>query len=73
MNNLMANHERLLRIDGVLERIPVSKSQWWNWVSTGKAPAGIKLSSRVTTWRESEINAFISEMAGETEVQNATL
>ena len=40
-------------------RIPIGKSTWWLWVKTGKAPAPIKLSDRVTVWRASEIARFI--------------
>ena len=51
--------ERLLRVKQVVERLPISKSTWWFWVSSGKAPAGIKLSPKVTCWKESDINAMI--------------
>jgi len=44
-------------------RIPVAKSTWWLWVKTGKAPAPIKLSDRVTVWRASDIDAFIETLA----------
>lgn len=57
--------EKLLRINDVLARVPISKSLWWEWVAAGKAPKGIKLSPRVTAWRESDIDAFIEKMAVE--------
>jgi prophage regulatory protein len=43
--------------------IPVSKSTWWLWVKSGKAPQPVKLSERVTAWRSSDINNLISELA----------
>ena len=61
LNNQTIN-ERLLRLPSVLEKIPVSKSTWWLWVKSGKAPAGIKLGLRVTAWRESDINDFVAKM-----------
>lgn len=39
--------------------IPVSKSCWWEGVKTGRYPAAIKLSDRVTCWRAEEIRAFL--------------
>ena len=46
---------RLVRLKGVLERIPVSKSTWWEGVKSGKFPKPVKLGSRLTCWRESDI------------------
>lgn len=57
--------ERLLRIRHVLERVTVSKSLWWSWVASGKAPKGIKLSPKITCWRESEISAFIERLTAQ--------
>jgi len=41
--------------------IPVSRSTWWAWIKAGKAPAGTKLSPRVTVWRVEEILALIQK------------
>lgn len=51
--------EKYIRIKEVLNKLPVSKSTWWSWVKSGKAPTPIKLSASVTVWRESEIKTFI--------------
>jgi len=46
--------------------LPIGRSTWWLWVKTGKAPAPIKLSDRVTVWRASDIARFIETLdAGE--------
>jgi prophage regulatory protein len=50
--------KRYLRLWQVLERIPVSKSTWWNGVKVGIFPKSVKLSPRVTVWREEEIDAI---------------
>jgi len=52
--------EQLLRIRQVLEIVPVSKSTWWKWTSTGKAPAPIRL-GRCTCWRYADVIAFVQE------------
>jgi len=39
--------------------IPVSRSTWWDGVSTGRFPKPIKLSPRVTVWRVEDIRALI--------------
>jgi len=51
-----------LRIAQVLQLIPVGKSTFWNWVKTGKAPAPVKLSERVTAWKAEDIHNFIAEL-----------
>lgn len=48
-----------LRVVDVLQFIPVSRSTWWFWVASGKAPKPIKLGPRVTAWKAEEIRAFI--------------
>jgi predicted DNA-binding transcriptional regulator AlpA len=50
-----------LRLPQVLELIPVSKSTWWAGVKAGRYPAGVKLSSRTTAWRASDIRRLIFE------------
>ena len=47
--------ERLLRIKQVLEIIPVSKSTWWAGVKSGRFPEPIRLGSRCTCWRVSDV------------------
>jgi predicted DNA-binding transcriptional regulator AlpA len=49
----------LYRLPQVLEIVPVSKSHWWAGVASGRYPAGIKLSKRVTVWKSSDIQALI--------------
>jgi len=54
--------ESLLRLPQVLQRVPVSRSHWWAGVASGKFPAGIKLSDRVTCWRNSDIQNLIASL-----------
>lgn len=42
-------------------RIPVSRAAWWAGVKDGKYPQPVKLGSRTTVWRESDIDALISQ------------
>ena len=51
--------DRLLRLKQVLEIIPISKSTFWEGCRTGRFPKPIKLGSRITCWRESEIMALV--------------
>ena len=43
-------------------RIPVSPASWWAGVKSGKYPQPIKLGSRTTCWRESDIIALINQL-----------
>lgn len=65
-----AIHENYLRLKqiigdpkaGIPAIIPVSKSTWWAWVKSGRAPKPIKLSQRCTVWKTSDILAYKSKM-----------
>lgn len=52
-----------VRLPKVLSTIPVSKSTWWAGIKSGKYPAGVKLSERVTAWRCEDIHALISQLS----------
>ncbi len=52
-----------VRLPQILRVIPVSRSTWWQWVKTGKAPKPVKLAARTTAWRASDIAAFIQVFA----------
>lgn len=39
--------------------IPVSKSTWWAGVATGRFPAALKLSDKVTCWRVDDIRKLV--------------
>lgn len=49
-----------LRLPAVLKLFPVSKSTWWAGVKSGRYPAGVKLSTRVTAWRAEDIAALVN-------------
>lgn len=49
-----------VRLPQILSVIPISRSTWWAWVASGKAPKGIKLGPRVTVWRVEDINSLIA-------------
>ena len=51
-----------IRLDGILQLIPVSKSTWWNWVNDGRAPPAIRLSDNITVWRLEDIHALIGKL-----------
>jgi prophage regulatory protein len=53
--------ERLLRLPQVLERIPVSRSAWWQGVKSGRYPAPVKLGPRTTAWRLCDILELVQE------------
>lgn len=55
-------HDRLLRIKQIIpDKLPISKSSFWNGVRSGKYPKPMKLGERTSVWRESEIDRLIEE------------
>lgn len=51
----------LLRLKDVLRVIPVSASNWWAGIKTGRYPAPVKLSERVTCWKSDDIRRLIEQ------------
>ena len=49
-----------VRLPAILRSIPVSRSTWWAWVKSGKAPAGRKLGPRITAWKVEDIRNLIA-------------
>lgn len=51
-----------MRQSEVLKLIPIGATTWWDWVKSGKAPASVKLSKRVTAWRAEDIRELIERL-----------
>lgn len=56
-NNVILQ-DRLLRVNQVLEIIPVSKSSWWAGVKSGRYPQPVKLGPNTTAWRWQDIQTL---------------
>ena len=56
--------EGFVRLDAVLAVIPVSRSTWWAGVRSGRFPAPVKLSPRITAWRVEDIRKLIEDLRG---------
>ncbi len=65
MDKKLSGTNRLLRLQSVLEIIPISKSTWWAGIKTGRFPKPIKLGSRVAVWRAQDILALVQRGADE--------
>jgi prophage regulatory protein len=61
--------DRLLRLNQVLEIIPVSRSTWWAGVKAGKYPASVKLGGKATFWKASDIYTLIGHKTGDQEAE----
>ena len=69
VSNKDKDEDQLVRIESIVGNaskgikgiIPISRSGWWHGVKTGRFPAPIKLSPRVTCWRKSDIKRIIKE------------
>ncbi len=55
--------EKLLRLNVVLSRVPISRSAWYQGVKDGKFPPPIKLGPKTSAWRESDVNRLIADLA----------
>ena len=46
----------LLRVEDVVKKTSIGKSTIWLWVKEEKFPKPIKLSERISVWKESDLN-----------------
>ena len=53
--------ERALRIRDVCDQVGISRTHLYRLVARGLFPAPIRLSERVSVWRESEINGWLHQ------------
>jgi prophage regulatory protein len=51
-----------IRLPQVLELIPVSKSNWWAGVKSGRYPKSVKLANGITAWDVNDIRTYIQAM-----------
>lgn len=52
----------LLRIQEVLERLPISRSSLYAGMQTGLYPQPVRIGKRTVAWREEDIEACIAAM-----------
>lgn len=52
----------LLRIQDVLERLPISRSSLYAGMQTGLYPPPVRIGKRTVAWRAEDIDACISAM-----------
>jgi prophage regulatory protein len=59
------NPNRLIRLDGVLNIIPYSKSTIYGFMPKGLFPQSFKIGERATAWKESDILALTKALSEE--------
>ena len=62
---------KIIRVPTVLERIGVSRSTLYQWVSEGKFPRSVPIGDRAVGWLESDVDAWIERKAAEAETARA--
>ncbi len=55
-----SQHERLLRLPGVVERVALQRTAIYERVRAGTFPSPVHVTSRAVRWRESDIDAWIA-------------
>lgn len=53
-----------LRLPEVLRLVPVSRATWYEGMTSGRYPKGVKLGARTIAWRAEDIRALINELGG---------
>ncbi len=62
-----------LRPQDAARFLAISKSTFWRWVSEGKLPKGVHLSTRVTVWKQSDLDAFVESMIDSTKNEDVVV
>lgn len=57
--------ERFIRLPEVLALTGVSKSTIWKWISEDKFPQRIKISHRVSVWKQSDVDNWMQGQMGD--------
>lgn len=52
-----------VRLNVILQNVPVCASTWWNWVRSGRAPKPVRLSPGVTVWDARQVRAMMEASA----------
>lgn len=63
-NKMSINESRLLKIESVLEIVPVSKATWYRIVENKKELKPLKI-GRGSFWKESQIKQFVDSLENE--------
>ena len=61
----MSTPNKLIRIREVSNITTLAKSTIWGKVANGAFPKPIKIGANVSVWRESDITAWIDNLAGQ--------
>ena len=61
-NDYDLKEHRYLRLNSVLELIPISRSTWYVWIQRGIAPQPKKISTRVAAWKLKDIKDLLDEI-----------
>jgi prophage regulatory protein len=56
-----APSERALRIGYVCDKTGISRTHLYRLIASGKFPAPVHISERVSVWREADINLWLHE------------
>lgn len=62
----MITSDSFLRLPEVLAIIPVSRATWYEGIKKGRFPAPVKLGSRVSLWRCSDIEQLVASISAST-------
>lgn len=60
MYNTNLPDEGYVRLNAILQIIPVGKSTWWAKVKAGEYPQPVKLGKRTTAWKVEDIRKLIA-------------
>tara|TARA_Y100001973_G_scaffold94505_1_gene146612 strand:+ start:650 stop:838 length:189 start_codon:yes stop_codon:yes gene_type:complete len=58
----MHQSNELLKLNQVLQLIPVSRSTWLRGIDDGIYPKPVKISPRLNVWRKEDIEHFIHNL-----------
>jgi prophage regulatory protein len=56
--------ERAVRIPEVLYRVGISRTQLYRLIARGDFPPPIRLSDRISIWRQHDVDAWLQERLG---------
>ena len=55
---------RLLRMNQIVDLVPVSPATIWRWIRQGRFPAGTRLSRNITVWPAEVVERWVEQNTG---------
>lgn len=62
INHTFSEKEQFLRVGDVAKLLGISAPTVWRWAREGKLPKPLKITSRITVWKKTEVIPYVEAL-----------